>query len=46
MEIEKMKKNIDKIFSVLGKISFELISLNSHFYWESILVIESEYITK
>ena len=46
MEMEKMKENIDKIFSVLGKISFELISLNSHFYRESILVIESEYITK
>ena len=46
MEMEKMKTNIGKIFWVLGKISFELISLNIHFYRESILVIGSEYVKK
>ena len=46
MEMSEMNKNIEKIFWILEKISFELISLNSHFYGESLLVIGSEYVKK
>ena len=35
MQMSEMAKKIEKIFWVLEQISFELISLNSHFYRET-----------
>ena len=41
-----MQKNFDQIFSVSEIIAFEFIVLNTHFYRERILVIESKYVNK
>ena len=35
MQMSEMEKKIEKIFWVLEQISFELMSLNTHFYGET-----------
>ena len=35
MQMSEMAKKIEKIFWVLEQISFELMSLNTHFYGET-----------
>ena len=44
--MSEMEKKIEKIFLVLEKILFELISLNAYFYRERILVIGSQNVKK
>ena len=46
MSNSEYEKKIDKIFQVLEKAAFELISLNTHFYREKLLVIASQYVNK
>ena len=41
-----MQKKIQKIFFDFEIIAFELVALNSRFYWERILVIECQYANK
>ena len=41
-----MEKKIQKMFSVSEITSFELAMLNTQFYRERILVIESQYVNK
>ena len=44
--MSEMEKKIEKIFLVLEKSLFELISLNAYFYRERILVTKSQYVKK
>ena len=46
MSNSEYEKKIDKIFQVLEKVAFELMSLNTHFYREKLLVIGSQYLNK
>ena len=46
MQISEVQKKVGKKFWVLEKISFELISLKTHFYRETKLVIGSQYLNK
>ena len=46
MSNSEYEKKIDKIFQVLEKAAFELISSNTHFYWEKLLFIGSQYVNK
>ena len=41
-----MKKKVDKIFLDFETIAFELVALNTGFYWERILVIACYYVNK
>ena len=41
-----MEKNIEKWFFGFEIIAFELVALNTRFYWENILVIGSHYANK
>ena len=41
-----MQKKIEKVFFNFQIIAFELVSLNSRFYWERILVIGCHYVNK
>ena len=41
-----MQKKIQKKFFSFQIIAFELVSLNTRFYWERILVIGCEYVNK
>ena len=41
-----MHKKVQKIFLDFQTIAFELVALNSRFYWENILVIGSHYANK
>ena len=41
-----MKKKIQKIFFDFSIIAFELVLLNTSFYWESTLVIGFQYVNK
>ena len=41
-----MQKNNQKIFFDLQIIAFELVALNTRFYWERILVIGYQYVQK
>ena len=41
-----MQQKIDKIFSVFEIIAIELVALNTHFYRDRILVIDSQYVKK
>ena len=41
-----MKQKIHKIFSDFDIIAFELVALNTRFYWENILVIGCHYANK
>ena len=38
-----MHKKVQKIFLDFQTIAFELVALNSRFYWENILVIGCQY---
>ena len=44
--MSEMEKEIEKIFLVLEKSLFELISSNAYFYQERILVIGSQNVKK
>ena len=46
MQIPGMEKKIEKIFFDFEKIAFEMVALNTRFYWERILVIECQYVNK
>ena len=41
-----MHKKIKKIFFHFKIIAFELVALNTGFYWDRILVIECQYVNK
>ena len=41
-----MQKKIQKFFFDLEIIAFELVALNTRFYWERILVIGCQYVNK
>ena len=41
-----MQKQIEKIFFDFEIIAFELVQLDTRFYWERILVIGCQYIKK
>ena len=41
-----MQKEIEKIFSDIKIIAFDLLALNTRFYWERILVIGCQYVNK
>ena len=41
-----MQKKIQEIFFHLEIISFELVALNTRFYWERMLVIGCQYVNK
>ena len=41
-----MQKEIQKIFFDFEIIAFELVALNTLFYWENILVIGCQYADK
>ena len=41
-----MHKKVQKIFLDFQTIAFELVALNSRFYWENILVIGCHYANK
>ena len=41
-----MDKKIEKIFFGSEIIAFELVALNTRFYWENILVIGCHYANK
>ena len=41
-----MKKKFQKIFFDFKIIAFELVALNTHFYWERILFISCQYVNK
>ena len=43
MYILEVQKKLPKIFFDLEIIAFELVALNTRFYWEKILVIGSHY---
>ena len=41
-----MKKKVEKIFLDFEIIAFELVQLNTRFYWEKIVVIGCQYVNK
>ena len=41
-----MGKKIVKMFFYLEIIAFELVALNTRFYWERMLVIGCQYVNK
>ena len=41
-----MQKKIEEICSVSEITPFELVALNTHFYRQSILIIQSQYVNK
>ena len=41
-----MQKKLQKMFSGFEMIAFELVALNTRFYWENILVIGIHYANK
>ena len=41
-----MEKKIEKIFFGSEIIAFELVALNTRFYWERILFIGCQYVNK
>ena len=41
-----MQKKIEKIFFDFEKIAFDLVPLDTGFYWERILLIGCEYVNK
>ena len=41
-----MQKKIQKTFFDLEIVAFELVALNTRFYWERMLVIGCEYVKK
>ena len=45
-KLSKTLENIQKIFSVAEIIAIELVALNTHFYRQRILIIQSQYVNK
>ena len=43
--MQKKKKN-SKMYFDFWNISFELVALNTRFYWDRVLVIGCEYVNK
>ena len=41
-----MQQKIEKRFFDLEKIAFEVVALNTRFYWERILAIGCQYVNK
>ena len=41
-----MQQKIEKRFFDLEKIAFEVVALNTRFYWERILVTGCQYVKK
>ena len=41
-----MKKKIEEKYSDFEIIAFELVALDTRFYWETILVIRCQYVNK
>ena len=41
-----MQKKIEKLFFSYDIITFELVALNTRFYWERMLVIGCQYVNK
>ena len=41
-----MKKKVQYIFFDSSKTTFELVALNTRFYWDRILVIGCQYVNK
>ena len=41
-----MQKKIEKFFFDFKIIAFELVALNTRFYWETILFIGCQYVNK
>ena len=41
-----MQKKIQKTFFDLEIVAFELVALNTRFYWERMLVIGCQYVNK
>ena len=41
-----MQKKVEKMFFSFEIIEFELVALDTRFYWERILVVGCEYIKK
>ena len=41
-----MQQKIEKTFYDLEIIAFEVVALNTRFYWERILVIGCQYVNK
>ena len=46
MQLLEMEEKINIIFFDLELIAFELVALNTRFYWERILVIGCQYVNK
>ena len=46
MSISEMQKNIRKIFFDSEIIAFELVALNTRFYWETIHFVGWQYVNK
>ena len=46
MSIVKTQKEIQKFFFYFQIIAFELVALNTRFYWERILLIGCQYVNK
>ena len=44
MQISEMQEKIQKIFFDFQKIAFELVVLNTRFYWETIHFIRCQYV--
>ena len=41
-----MQRKIENFFFGSEKIAFELVALNTSFYWDRIIVIGSQYVNK
>ena len=46
MKILEIQKKFQEIFLDLDIIAFKLVSLNTRFYWERILLIGCQYVNK
>ena len=46
MQIPEMQKKIQEIFFGLEIMAFELVVLNTRFYWEIMFVIGCQYVNK
>ena len=46
MYIPERQQKADKIFFVFEIITFQLVALETRFYWERILVIGCQYVKK
>ena len=46
IQIPEIQKKVQKMFLDFEIIAFELVLLNTRFYWERILVIGRQYVSK